>query len=213
MNKLLKLHVYLKKPKDPNAVLYPIYIRITVDGQRAEVATKRESETGKWNKKAGRMIGTLEKVRQLNAFLDGMVSKIYAHQNELLQNNIPVTADAIKNKLSGKADKSRMLVPIFELHNKDLAKLVGKDYSPSTLTRYETSLNHVVAFMQWKYGFTDIDIKKLNHEFITDFNFYLRTEKKCNNNSSIAPVRVSTNRNMGGSWRHKPRLGKSVYVY
>ena len=103
MNKLLKLHVYLKKPKDPNAVLYPIYIRITVDGQRAEVATKRESETGKWNKKAGRMIGTLEKVRQLNAFLDGMVSKIYAHQNELLQNNIPVTADAIKNKLSGKS--------------------------------------------------------------------------------------------------------------
>jgi site-specific recombinase XerD len=67
--------------------------------------------------------------------------------------------------------------------------MVGKEYSPSTLTRYVTSMNHVIEFMQWKFGIADIDITKLNHEFITDFNFYLRTEKNCNNNSAAKYIK------------------------
>lgn len=189
MNNLFKLLVYLKQPRDKEAALYPIYIRITVDGKRAEISTKRESEPGKWNKKAGRMIGTNENASQLNAFLDRLVAKIYAYQNELIQNNIPLTPEAIKNKFTGKSERSRMLISIFKQHNKDLGQLVGKEYSPSTLTRYETSMNHVVAFMQWKFGISDIDICKLNHEFITDFNFYLRTEKNCNNNSAVKYIK------------------------
>lgn len=189
MTNLFKLYVYLKKPKDPNLSLYPIYIRITVDGKRAEISTKRDCEPSKWNKKAGRMIGNSEKVNQLNAFLDRLVAKIYTYQNELLQNNIPLSADAIKNRFSGREEKSRMLVSIFEQHNKDLAKLVGKEYSPATLNRYETSLMHVVNFMQWKYGISDINIKMLNHEFITDLNFYLRSERRCNNNSAMKYIR------------------------
>lgn len=53
-------------------------------------------------KKPGRMTGTNENASQLNAFLDRLVAKIYAYQNELLQNNIPLTAEAIKNKFTGK---------------------------------------------------------------------------------------------------------------
>ncbi|MEO6671271.1 MAG: site-specific integrase [Ferruginibacter sp.] len=189
MNNLFKLLVYLKQPKASNSSLYPIYIRITVNGKRAEISTKRESEPGKWNKKAGRMIGTTEKVHQLNSFLDRLVAKIYTYQNELLQNNISITADLIKNKFTGKSDKSRMLISIFEQHNKDLSQLVGKEYSASTLTRYETSMNHVIEFMKWKFGIADIDIKKLDHPFITDFNFYLRTEKNCNNNSAVKYIK------------------------
>jgi len=189
MQNLFKLYVYLKQPKDKEISQYPIYIRITVDGKRAEISTKREAEPSKWNKKAGRMTGNSEKVNQLNAFLDRLVAKIYAYQNDLVQNNIPLTADAIKNKFTGKAEKSRMLVTIYEQHNKDMARLVGTEYSPATLNRYQTSLKHVVEFMQWKYGISDINIKMLNHEFITDLNFYLRSERKCNNNSAMKYIR------------------------
>lgn len=189
MNNHIKIHTYLKQPKDKNVSLYPIYIRITVDGQRIEFATKRESEPAKWNKGAGRQQGNSEKVRILNAYLDSLVSKMYAYQNELLQNNIPLSALALKNLISGKEDKSRMLVSIFEQHNKDLESLVGKEYSPTTLTRYKTTLQHVVEFMQKKYNISDINIKMLNHAFITDFNFFLRTEHKCNNNSAVKYIK------------------------
>jgi hypothetical protein len=148
-----------------------------MDGKRAEISTKMESDPEKWNKEAGRMSGSSDKVKELNGFLDRLVAKIYAYQNELLQNNLPLSAEAIKNMFTGKADKSRMLVSIFENHNKEIKQLVNKEYSPSTLNRYETSLQHVVNFMQWKFGITDIDIKMINHEFLTYFNFYLRSKK------------------------------------
>lgn len=189
MSNFFKLLVYLKQPRDKNSSQYPIYIRITLNGKRAELATKRESEPSKWNKSAGRQHGTTENTRRLNAFLDSMISKIYEYQNEMLQNNIPVSAEGLKNKFSGKEDKSRMLVSIFNQHNSDLEKLVGKEYSPTTLTRYKTSLQHVVEFMQKKYGISDINIKMLNHAFITDFNFFLRTEHHCNNNSAVKYIK------------------------
>ena len=189
MNNLFKLLVFLKQPRFANADLHPIYIRITVDGKRAEFSTKRESEPAKWNRKAGRMIGNSEKVYQLNAYLDRLVGKVYAYQNELLQNNVTITASEIKGKFTGKDEKSRMLIPIFQQHNKDLGQLVGKEYAPSTLIRYETSMNHVMKFMEWKYGVNDIDIKKLTHSFIADFNFYLRSEKNCNNNSAVKYIK------------------------
>lgn len=189
MSNSFKLLFHLRKPRQYEQGLQPIYLRITMNGQRAEYSVQRECNPLSWNHDSGRMIGTKEDVKVLNAYLDSLVTKAYAYQNELIQNSLSVTAETIKNKLSGKADKSRMLIPIFKQHNKDLSQLVGKEYSPSTLTRYETSMNHVIEFMKWKYGITDIDIKKLNHPFITDFNFYLRTEKNCNNNSSVKYIK------------------------
>jgi hypothetical protein len=53
MNNLFSLRVYLKQPKDMNASLYPIYMRITVDGKRAEIAITRESEPLNGIKKQG----------------------------------------------------------------------------------------------------------------------------------------------------------------
>ncbi len=189
MNRTFKLLFFLRKPKLYEQGPQPIYLRITVNGQRSEISVQRECEPDLWNEVAGRMTGTRENARQLNAYLDGLVTKVYTQQNDLIQNEIPVTADAIKNRLSGKPDKSRMLVPIFEQHNKDIAKLVGREYSPSTLNRYETSLMHVTDFMESKMGISDIDIRKLNHEFITDFNFYLRSVRHCNNNSAMKYIR------------------------
>ena len=189
MSNSFKLLFQLRKPKQYNQGPQPIYLRITVNGQRAELSVQRECEPALWNAEAGRMIGTKEHVRMLNAHLDGIVAKVYTYQNELLQNNLAVSAEAIKNKLSGKEEQGRMLVAIFKHHNNDFQKLVGKEYAPSTLTRYETTLSHVVEFMSWKFGKSDIEISKLNHGFITDFNFYLRTERNCNNNSAVKYIK------------------------
>jgi integrase len=43
--------------------------------------------------------------------------------------------------------------------------------------------------MKWKYNTTDIDIKKIDHEFITDYDFYLRTVRNCNSNSAVKYIK------------------------
>lgn len=54
-----------------------------------------------------------------------------------------------------------------------------------TLERYETSLRHTQEFMKWKYKIDDIDIKGLKYEFITDYEFWLKSVRKCDHNTSM----------------------------
>lgn len=39
---------------------YPIYLRITIDGVRAELSLNRTIHPSRWNPKSGRAIGTNE---------------------------------------------------------------------------------------------------------------------------------------------------------
>jgi site-specific recombinase XerD len=66
-----------------------------------------------------------------------------------------------------------------------MATLVGKEYAPGTLERYETSLKHTRSFLQWKYQVSDLDIRKLDFEFITDYEFWLKSVRHCGHNSAI----------------------------
>src|SRR5690606_5084667 len=110
-------------------------------------------------------------------------------QMELTHNKIPVTAESLKSKLLGTDKKTRMLVPIFEDHNSKVESLLGQEYAPGTLERYKTSLKHTVDFMKWKYSISDIDIKEINHAFIMDYEFYLRSVRKCNNNTTVKYIK------------------------
>ena len=190
MNSTFKLLFYLRKPKLYNGGPQPIYLRITIDGQRAEISTQRDCDPAIWNGILGRLNGTRESVKLVNAYLDSLVAKVYHCQNELIRNGIEVTAETIKNRYTGKDEKARMLVPIFQKHNDEVAILVpGGDFAKGTLERYKTSLSHTVDFLKWKYKISDIDITKINHEFVADYDFYLRSVRKCANNTTVKYIK------------------------
>jgi len=70
---------FLKKPKNyTKGAVYFIFLRITVDGIRAEMSTSRNCEPERWNAKAGKVIGTKEDVKILNAYLENMKAEVYA---------------------------------------------------------------------------------------------------------------------------------------
>lgn len=180
---------YLKKPKIHQKEAVPVYMRITVNGKRAEIATGRECEPTEWNTGCGRAKGTKERVKSFNAYLDGLQTKVYDAHRAIIDTGDEVTADSIKNKFLGKSEESQMLIDIFKEHNLKMAALVDREYAPGTLLRYETSLRHTQNFLEWKYKVSDIDIRKIDHHFITEFEFYLRSVRKCANNSAVKYVR------------------------
>lgn len=110
---------------------------------------------------------------------------------EMIENKIPLNARDLKQRLNGQqaADDVKYLVPVFKEHNQQIAALVGREYSRGTVTRYTTSLKHTVDFMQWKYRIADIDVRMINHEFITSYEFYLRSVRNCNNNSAVKYIK------------------------
>lgn len=176
---------YAKKAKAAANGLVPIYTRITINGKRIELSTNRFVEISKWSTEAGKIKGSSEEARSINNHLDLLKSQIRDAEMELIHKKIALTTETIKSKLLGVDERARMLVPIFQDHNNKIKELVGKEYAPGTLERYTTSLKHTIEFMQWKYNISDIDITKIDHAFITDYEFWLRSVRNCANNTAV----------------------------
>lgn len=189
MQNSISLLFYLKKPKVLIGSKVPIYVRVTVAGKRAEISTGRECLPEKWNAQAGRSNGTKEEVKALNSFLDTIQSKLQETHRLMMAAGELISAETLKNKYTGKGEMPRSLVAIFEDHNKRVEALLGDEFAPGTLDRYKTSLKHTIAFMQWKYNISDIDIKRIDHSFIADYEFYLRSVRKCANNTAVKYIK------------------------
>jgi site-specific recombinase XerD len=67
--------------------------------------------------------------------------------------------------------------------------LVGKKYAPKTLARYNTSLNHLKSFLKEEYKVSEIDLRSVNHKFLTDYEFWLNSKTKCQHNTAIKYIK------------------------
>ena len=79
----------------------PIGLRITVNGQRAEVQIKRSVAEERWNASKGCVTGKDRKALELNQYLESVRTKIYQIHRELLQDGKPITAFTIIQKFNG----------------------------------------------------------------------------------------------------------------
>ncbi|MBO9203219.1 MULTISPECIES: site-specific integrase [Niastella] len=187
MEKSFGLFFFIKKSKSIKVVEHFIYLHITVDGIGCDISTKRKCDPAKWNGDAGRAEGKTEDVRSLNSYLDLLQRKVYEARQQLLHNGHPVTAENIKTVFHGQEIQTHkyMLMEVFKKHNDQMAELVGLEYAPGTLERFETAYRHTLSFLQWKYKVDDIDINKLDYEFISEYEFWIKSVRKCNHNSTI----------------------------
>lgn len=163
----------------------PIYLRITVNGRRSEISIKRKVLLSKWNSEAGKVKGNTQEVRELNRYMDSVKAKIYKIQERLLEKETLITAEIIKNSYLGRKINHKMLLVIFQEHNNKVESLVGKDFAAGTLERYKTAKKHVGDFVRKEYNVRDIPVKDVDHTFISGFEYYLKTTRKCAHNSAI----------------------------
>ena len=187
--KTFGLLFYLKKSKINSKGKTPIYLRITVDGKRSEISVKRWIEPDKWSTAANKVMGRTEEVKTLNTYLDLVKSKIFKYKSELLEQDQEVTSIALKNKFLGIEEKSKTLIEVFNHHNEQVESLVGREFSAGTLERYRTVVKHLQRFLLFQYKVNDILLKNIDHKFITEFDYFLRTERKCANNSTVKYIK------------------------
>ena len=185
MNTSVSILFYIKRAKVNNLGVCPIYTRVTVNTKRFEFSTNKSINPDKWSSEGSKVKGTSEEARTINSHLDYLKNQILQAEKKLIKKDISVSSENLKNELFGLTETKRMLVPIFQDHNNKIKELVGKEYAPGTLERYTTSLKHTIEFMQWKYNISDIDITKIDHAFITDYEFWLRSVRNCANNTAV----------------------------
>lgn len=180
---------YGKKTGMKGGKLLPVYMRITINGKRFEVSSNRSIEPSRWSVAAGKVKGNSEEARVFNHHLDYMKQKVYEFQALMIREGQPFTLENLKEKWFGHKKKEQpqphTLLSVFKSHNDQLQALIGQDCSKATFTKYRTTLDHTQAFMKSKYQKTDMDITNITYSFITNFEFWLKSEMKCNHNSTI----------------------------
>jgi hypothetical protein len=161
-------------------------MRMTIAGERFELSTRRTVLPENWSAESGRVSGTNSKAKSVNTFLDSLLSRAYGYQKQILNEGKELTLTEFKSRWNGiPTEKPKMLMEVFEEHNQKMKALIGHEFSPLTFERYTTSKKHTHDFMKWKYKVDDIDIKKLNYEFIHNYEFWLKSVRKCDHNTTI----------------------------
>jgi len=189
MNTTVSVLFYIKRSKANNEGICPIYTRVTIQAKRFEFSANKYVNPERWSGESSKVKGNNEEARTINSHLDYLKNQVLEAEKRLFKKDIKVTSENLKNELFGTTETKRMLVPIFEDHNNKIKELVGKEYAPGTLERYKTSLSHTKEFLQWKYKVSDIEINKIDHAFVTDYEFWLRSVRNCANNTAVKYIK------------------------
>jgi integrase len=112
-----------------------------------------------------------------------------------------ITAETLRNAYLGIVEKGKTILEVFQYHNSQVKQLINQDFSIGTYEKYCAALNHTEAFIQWKFKVSDLEIKNINYEFITEFEFFLRRCK---------PLSTSNPLTNNGIMKHLERLKKMV---
>lgn len=167
-----------------------MYLRVTINGARTEISLNRQLDLNDWNEHSKRLNGKSTYAKEYNSYLDAVEFRIYEIYKELVADGVEITRDIIKARFLGiDTDNPRMLLEIVEQHNKQFFELVGKDFSEGTYKRFKVVKKALEEFLEWKFNVKDISIKKLNFEFINDFEFYLKSERNCTHNTVMGYIK------------------------
>lgn len=181
----LSILFFIKRVKTDKSGKAPIYCRITVNGGRAELSINEKVEPNKWDAAAQRVKGRNEIVRSINGHIEIIEGKIKSLFNKSIDNNESVSAGLLKDMLSGKRQKKYFLIQVFEENNKLIKMEEGSKYVKATISRYNTSLTRIKEFIKKRYHSNDIELDKLNLNFIRRYEIYLRTEYQIHDNATM----------------------------
>lgn len=166
-------------------------LRITVNGERTDVAIQRTILPEHWNSERGCAVANTRFGKELNQCLDQIRLQVYQRHQELLSRNLPVTAAALKGAyLNGLGEEDvHNLLDLYCEHNASLKSMIDKGVSRATYIRHETSRRNLERFLRDTYKLEDISLKEVTHVFIKEYETYLRTTRNCNNNSTVKYIK------------------------
>lgn len=173
----LSVRFYLNEYKAKGGKM-PIYLRITVNRLKSEMATIYSAELKEWNETKQRT----KKNTAVNEYLSSIESQIYEIAKRLEKEKKPITAHSIKNYLTQKDRLDAYLLEFFENFIKRMERSAEVD--EENVKNYQRTKKHLENFFEQK-KWDDILIENVNYKFISDFDEFLLGQKVKNDNDTM----------------------------
>lgn len=180
---------YIKRSKLLRNGEAPIYLRITVDRQIAEISIFKSIQPDLWSIEKNGASGSTKEAKEINNYIFNIRHQLGQHLSKMREDGREITANTLKNDFLGINPDEKKISKVFEEHNKNVKLLIGKDFAQATYQRYETCLMHLKAYIKEKYKLEDLPISKLCPDFVRGFELYLKTTRNCNHNTTVKYIR------------------------
>ena len=176
---------YIRRDKTNKKGEAPVFMRLTINGERADASIKRFIEPHAWNSAKGKANEKSRGGKDLNLYLDAISANILRIQRDFELDKKEVSAQIILNRYLGKEQSDRhTLMEVFRAHNEKCRALSGISLAPATVIRYETTLRLTEEFLQKSYQKEDCYLDEVTNQFIEDFEFFLKTVRRCCHNTT-----------------------------
>lgn len=189
------VHFWLKRTVLKKDGTIPVYARITIDGVRADLSTKKSILEEKWCPNARRMKSRYSGAKAFNDSLDDIYSKLGDCYKQLSKRGGVVSANAVKLRFVGKDKPILTLEELIEFHNDDHLKKL----SLGTSKNYPATHEYLKRFLLKEYSCRDMYLKRIDYSFVANFEKYLR---------NCPPLRKSQPLRNNGIMKHMERFQK-----
>ncbi|HCS20427.1 MAG TPA: recombinase [Bacteroidetes bacterium] len=164
----------------------PIMMRITVNGNKIAIYTRRRILPTFWNSKSGMPMIKDAHTDDIGIYLESLRNKAYNAFTELSREFDEVSPQMIRDVMEGKqGGATQTIMGIWIEHNEELRKLIGKQNSYTLWQKYETCRKHFLSFLENRYRVPDILIKQVRYNVVREFQQYMIADKECSYNTTI----------------------------
>lgn len=194
-SKTFSIHFWLKKTAKKKNGRVPIYVRITVEGIRADLSAKRFTVEKHWCSEAGRVNARVSGAKAINDYLDDVYYKLVDCHKQLSSEFDLITAQAIKLRYLGRDKIVKTLKELIKYHRENDIKKLEK----GSAKNYGATEKYLDRFIRKKFGSSDVHLALVDYAFVVNFETYLRT---------CPPLRKSQPLGNNGLMKHLERLQK-----
>ncbi len=182
---ILKVTLILRSDKK-NDEASPILMQIYLNGRRAYIGTGYKASHAEWDKANGKFRGNTAKVLTMNEYMDRLRMEVIRIYNEMKSQNLDITVDVLKSRLKGEEEKkSKTLLEVCEIYNRNFEKLVGIEIEKDTFRRYGAFKRKIGDFVKANFNKKDITLQEIKYAFAIEYEQYLKTEAKLHQNTLV----------------------------
>jgi integrase len=168
---------YINRQKIKKNGMCPLMGRISINAEVAQFSAGIDIDPSLWDAKAYRMKGKSRHAGETNHQIEKLTDKINRYYKQILDEQGYITAELVKNAVSGIGRKKEHLLELFREHNEEYAKQVGITRAEETLRTYISVYKQTERFLHVHYAMEDIPVRQLELSFIEKFDSFLRIEQ------------------------------------
>ncbi|MDE5417648.1 site-specific integrase [Labilibaculum sp. DW002] len=181
----LTINFSLKKGRARVNGKAPIYVRLTMNGQRVELSSNIFVIPEKWDENGQQHKGQNDASMVINNTLDKIQLEFLDIYNQFKSFGDEFDVNAIKSKYLNEDDGKYVgILFVFDYYLNSMAEKLHRGYAMETYKHYKSSRKRICNFIKFKFKTKDYPLGKIDYKFLDEFDVYLKTKFEVHQNTA-----------------------------